>query len=164
LRFRIVILFGLVIFWLLSSFKSQDQLRVLSFDDLEPHLYSNSDTLYIINFWATWCTPCVDEIPDFVRIHEEHKNTNVKVLLVSLDFANHIESRVVPFIKKNNVTAEVWILDDPDSNKWIDKVNAEWSGSIPATLFYQKNKRIFREGVMTYEEINTLINTNFKLI
>ena len=136
---------------------------MLSFDDFEPNLHESSDTLYIINFWATWCTPCVEEIPDFVRIHDHFRESKVKVLLVSLDLPGQIESRVIPFLKKNNVSAEVLILDDPDSNRWIEKVDTNWSGSIPATLLYQKNKRIFRENAMTYDELVTLINQNFTL-
>jgi thiol-disulfide isomerase/thioredoxin len=163
LRLRITILFGLVFFWLLSSFDTQDDLRVLSFDDLEPHLYKSTDSLYIINFWATWCTPCVEEIPDFMKIHEQYADKKVKLLLVSLDFPKHIDSRVIPFLEKNKVTAEVLILDDPDANKWINKVDNGWSGSIPATLFYQNDKRIFIEDVMTYDDINKLITQNFTL-
>ena len=157
MRFRIIPTLGLVIFWLLISFTSKHQPRVLSFDDFEPHLHLTGDSLYLVNFWATWCTPCVEEIPAFEKINQEYKDKKVKVLLVSLDFPKRIESRLVPFLEDHDVRSEVIVLDDPDANKWINRVHSDWSGSIPATVVYSKNGREFHEGTFTYDELKTLV-------
>jgi thiol-disulfide isomerase/thioredoxin len=130
---------------------------MLSFDDFEPHLHHNNDTLYLVNFWATWCTPCVDEIPHFEQIGKEYGENKVKVLLVSLDFPNHIDSRLIPFIEKHNLNSEVVVLNDPDANSWIEKVDPKWSGAIPATLIYSSNTRDFHEGAFTYDELKTKV-------
>ncbi len=159
MRFRIIPTLGLVIFWLLISFTSKHQPRVLSFDDFEPHLHINNDTLYLVNFWATWCTPCVEEIPAFEKITEEYHDSKVKVLLVSLDFPKKIESQLMPFLKRHNITSEVLVLDDPDANKWIDRVDPEWSGAIPATVIYSNKDRDFYEGSFTYDELKQLVET-----
>jgi len=153
MRFRIIASTGLVIIWLLSSFTHEHQPRVLSFNDFEPHLHFLNDTTYLVNFWATWCTPCVDELPAFERIRKEYERKNVKVLLVSLDFPRQLDSRLVPFLEKHGIGSEVVLLDDPDANKWIDKVDPEWSGAIPATLIYNKSSREFHEGSFTYDEL-----------
>jgi thiol-disulfide isomerase/thioredoxin len=135
---------------------------VLTFSDFEPHLHLSNDTLYLVNFWASWCTPCVDELPAFERIGKEYSEDKVKVLLVSLDFPKQIESRLMPFIEKNDIDSEVLVLNDPDANKWIDKVDPEWTGSIPATLIYSRSDRIFHEGIYTYEELKQIIEENLQ--
>ena len=157
MRFRIITSTGLVIIWLLSSFTQEHQPRVLSFDDFEPHLHFSDDTTYLVNFWASWCTPCVDELPAFEKIGMEYEESNVKVLLVSLDFPNQLESRLLPFIKEHGITSEVLVLNDPDGNKWIDKVDPQWSGAIPATLIYNKRSRDFHEGSYTYKELKSIV-------
>ena len=162
MRFRIITSTGLVIIWLLSSFSFKHQPRVLSFDDLEPHLHLSNDTTYLVNFWATWCTPCVEELPAFEKIAEEYQGMKVKVLLVSLDIPKHLESRLLPFIEKHQIRSEVMVLNDPNANKWIDKVNPEWSGAIPATLIYNKNNRDSHEGSFTYEELKYNVEQKLK--
>jgi len=162
MRFRIIASTGLVIIWLLSSFTAKHQPRVLTFSDFEPHLHLSNDTTYLVNFWASWCTPCVDELPAFEKISKEYGHDKVKVLLISLDFPKQIDSRLIPFIKKNGIQSEVLVLNDPDANNWINKVDAEWSGSIPATLIYNSNTRIFREGVYTYEDLKTIVERNLQ--
>jgi thiol-disulfide isomerase/thioredoxin len=157
MRFRIITSTGLGIIWLLSSFTLEHQPRVVTFSDLEPHLNHTNDTTYLVNFWASWCTPCVKELPAFERIGEEYRDEKLKVLLVSLDFPNQIDSRLIPFIEKNRIRSKVLVLDDPDANTWINRVDPEWSGSIPATLIYNHSGRTFREGVFTYEELREIV-------
>lgn len=130
------------------------QIPVYDFDHFEPFLNQEDDTIYVINFWATWCKPCVEELPYFEQIHEEYKNKNVEVILVSLDFEDQVESRLIPFINKNNVNAEVVFLNDSKGNTWIPKVDASWSGAIPATLIYNASERHFYEKSMTYDELD----------
>ena len=112
----------------------------------------------IVNFWATWCKPCVEELPFFERINEEYKDQNVEVLLVSLDFPTQIEEKVLPFIEKNKIRSKVILMSDPDQNTWIPKIDETWSGAIPATIIYTKNKRAFYEKAFTYEELISELN------
>lgn len=133
------------------------EIRVVDFKGLQPLLEKNNDTTYIINFWATWCAPCIKELPYFQQIQDKYADQPVKVLLVSLDFERQIQSRLIPFIKKHKVTPEVIVLSDADSNSWINKIDSSWSGAIPATLFYNKHKRLFFEKEFTYSEIEAAI-------
>ena len=163
MRFRIIASTGLVIIWLLSSFTLKHQPRVLSFNDFEPHLHFSNDTTYLVNFWATWCTPCVTELPAFERIGKEYQKDKVKVLLVSLDFPGQIESRLLPFLEKNGIRSEVLVLNDPDANKWIDRVDPSWSGAIPATLIYDRNSRLFHKGTYSYDELKQIVEQKLLL-
>jgi thiol-disulfide isomerase/thioredoxin len=106
-----------------------------------------------VNFWATWCKPCVKELPAFEKLNEVYANDKVKVLLVSLDFIKHFETKVKPFVAEKNLKSDVILLNDPRSNQWIDKVSKEWSGAIPATVIYRGKDRLFYEGSFTYEEL-----------
>lgn len=120
---------------------------------------ADNDTLYVLNFWATWCKPCVAEMPYFERIQKEMEAEKVKVIFVSMDFASEYENRLVPFLKRKKLNSKVVLLDEPKYHLWIDKVSEEWSGAIPATLFVQHSKGIrdFHEGEFSYEELKSKI-------
>lgn len=127
---------------------------VYNFNELEPLLKKKDDKTYIINFWATWCAPCIKELPYFEKINQEGKAKNWKVILVSLDMPSMWKSKLIPFIRNKDIKSEVVVLDDPDQNSWIPKINKNWSGAIPATLIYNRNKRKFYEQTFTYETLN----------
>jgi len=138
--------------------RTADDIPVVDYEGLRPWLEKHNDTTYIINFWATWCAPCIKELPYFQEIHNKYIDQKIKVVLVSLDFERQIESRLVPFINKNNITPKVIVLNDPHSNIWIDNISPEWSGGLPATLFYNRFKRLFFEKEFTYDEIEDALN------
>lgn len=135
---------------------SQKKIPIYKIDKLLSRIEKNNDTLYIVNFWATWCKPCVQELPDFEKINAEYKNQKVKVILVTLDFKEELKKRVVPFIKKNKYTTEVILLDEVDGS-FIDKVSKDWSGAIPATLLIKNNKKEFIGKKTNYEELKEKI-------
>jgi len=122
------------------------------FEDLEKKVFKNNDTTYVINFWATWCKPCVKELPYFESFNTSIGDQKIKVILISLDFKNQIKSHLEPFIKKNKYSSEVILLTDNKYNTWLDKVDAEWSGSIPATLLLSGEKKLFAEREFESEE------------
>ena len=119
--------------------------QLLTFEQLAPRLTTQSDTVFVVNFWATWCAPCVAELPYFEQLGLQNKDKKIKILLVSLDNKAYVESKVIPFIKKKKILSEVVVLSEKDPNKWVDKVDSTWTGSIPATLIFDKSKRLFYE-------------------
>ncbi|MEE4175885.1 MAG: TlpA family protein disulfide reductase [Bacteroides sp.] len=141
-----------------NAFAGDDKaIRMVNFDDFEPRLYFENDTIYVVNFWATWCAPCVREIPVFESVNEKYKDQKVKVLFVSLDFPNQLESRVIPFVERMDMKSEVILLNDTDSNRWIPLVSEEWTGAIPATLIYSNGFRGFYEQEFHLEELEAII-------
>ncbi len=154
---RIKLFIIVTIAFLFASFRIT-HIPILNFKQLnEQYLNRDTDTLYIINFWATWCGPCVKELPYFEQITEKYKTQKVKVILVSLDFAKNYETTLLPFMQKRKLKSEVILLDDPASNQWIDQVDATWSGSIPATIIYTKNSRKFYEQSFNFEELDSIV-------
>ena len=129
----------------------------MSFDEFEHWLHKDNDSIYVINFWATWCAPCVREIPAFEEVNARYSDRKVKVVLVSLDFPNQLESRVLPFIERNQMQSRVILLDDPRANRWIPKVSDEWTGAIPATVIYSSGFYGFYEREFKFEELAEII-------
>ncbi|MEI7581301.1 MAG: TlpA disulfide reductase family protein [Saprospiraceae bacterium] len=131
------------------------QVTMVKWPDVQKILTQKSDTTYIVNFWATWCKPCIAELPSFEQIQQNYKGQNVRVLLISMDFAKELKTRVIPFINQRKIRSRVWLLNEPDANSWIDKVSSEWSGAIPATLIVNnyKNKKVFFEQKLEYSRL-----------
>lgn len=128
------------------------------FSDLEPLFHLQNDTTYVINFWATWCKPCVAELPWFEQLHKEMTGQPVKVVLVSMDFPKQFESKLLPFVQERQLKATVIALADMDYNSWIDKVSTEWDGAIPFTLIYKNDYRQIKLGELdSYEELKELV-------
>ena len=145
------------VFFLSFSAKAQDLITFQNFDELNAYIQSNSEKPLVINFWATWCAPCVKELPYFQKLHQE--NPNVKVITVSLDFEKQVESKLKPFLKKKNYTFVTTYMADKKFNNWISKIDENWSGSIPATWIINANKGIFVEQEFaSFEELNQFVN------
>lgn len=156
---RQYLLTPLVVIIYFCSSVAQTEVPILDFDGFKPYLQHNNDTVYILNFWATWCRPCIEEMQYFEQLGEDTFSTPHKVVLVSLDFKNQIESKLIPFIEDNQIKNEVVALCDPDANAWIDQVHSSWTGAIPATIIYRREKRIFfGEQIENYDQLKKMIS------
>jgi thiol-disulfide isomerase/thioredoxin len=147
----------------LFSCKNSDEnkIKVISFDELYKTIDLSSNDTYVINFWATWCSPCVKELPYFEFVNDTYTDKNVKVLLVSLDFPSQVESKLKPYIFTKKLKSKVVLLDDPNLNKWVPQVSAKWDGGIPATLIVNKSNYNFYpnpfDQVSLVNEINKVL-------
>lgn len=146
-----------VLFFLSLFGTGYTQIKVYDFEEFEPLLHQDNDTTYVINFWATWCIPCIRELPAFEKVNTEYRNQNFKMILVSLDFGQGVIKRVDDFGTQHQLSAKIIILDDPDSNAWIPKIDSEWSGAIPATIIYRNDDWQFYGHSFTYEELKNEI-------
>ncbi|GGE21087.1 hypothetical protein GCM10010831_22690 [Psychroflexus salis] len=128
----------------------------MDYDEFKPMLQAKDEqTLYVFNFWATWCKPCVEELPYFEKINQRYDN--VEVTFVSLDFSTKLNELVIPFANKYKLVSNILLLDDTRSFYWIPDVDENWSGAIPATLIFSKNERAFFEKAFTFEELESEI-------
>ena len=146
---KLIILF---LFFSIQAFNAQN-IPVYKINDLLNRIHNNSDTTYVVNFWATWCKPCVAELPEFEKLHLNYKTKNIKTILVCMDFIEDIDKKLKPFLVKNKYTCEVILLDEINGNDFINKISNLWSGAIPATLITKKNKTIdiFIEKKVNYD-------------
>jgi thiol-disulfide isomerase/thioredoxin len=130
--------------------------------DLEKIINSGEDKLFVINFWATWCGPCVKEFPLFVKVSEDYSKQKVKFIMVSLDFPSQADKQLIPFLKKNRSSLHVALMTDMDYNSWIDKVDRSWQGDLPATLIFNnpRNRRVFHNGELDERGLRKMIDSN----
>ena len=139
-----------------NEFKENAEIEVYNFEQLENFLQADQEQTYVVNFWATWCKPCIKELPYFEDIQVKFKG-EIKVILVSLDFPSKLESQLIPFITDKKIQSQVILLDDSHENEWIPKVDSTWSGALPATLIFNSNKRKFFEQSFSQEELENEI-------
>lgn len=131
-----------VLFFVSVTINFAQNIRKISKAELAGILKNPSDKLHVINFWATWCAPCVAELPAFQKTVNESDGSKVDFLFVSLDFPSDADKKLSPFLKKNNYTFNVVLMTETDYNSWIDDVDSAWQGNIPATLFFNHTRNI----------------------
>jgi len=131
------------------------QVKLITIDQLQERIKTGKDSTYVVNFWATWCAPCIKELPHFEKLGAEHKSEKLAVLLVSVDFKSKLTAAVVPFVKRKNLKNQVFLLNESNPQEYIDRVDPSWSGSIPATLFIKGDNKKFIESELTYEQLLT---------
>ena len=138
-----------------------EEIEIYSFDELEERINEEEEMVSVYNFWATWCKPCIEEMPAFVSLNDKYAGSDVEVVLISLDYAGHLESKLKPFLAEKNWSPEVILLDESDYNSWIDRVSETWSGAIPATLIvdHRTGEKTFIESQLTYEQLEEYLLT-----
>lgn len=156
-RYMIVLAIALI---LVAGHTRAQEIPSYKAEQVMNRLGANEDTLYIVNFWATWCGPCIKELPEFDKLAEKYKGHPVKILLVNMDFKNDYPSKIQKFISKKKLTHEVLWLNESKPNDFIPKITNEWQGSIPATLLFYKKKswKKFYEGMVKSEQMTVLID------
>lgn len=108
--------------------------QIIKLDQLQQIIQNQSDNIQVINFWATWCAPCVKELPLFEKLHKEGR-AGIKITLVSMDLdLDPNPEKVYRFVTRKKLQSEVLLLDAPNPNSWIDQVEKNWSGALPATI------------------------------
>lgn len=129
-----------------------------SFDQIAPLLNRQDDTVYVVNFWATWCKPCVEELPYFERLAREMEDRPVKIVMVSLDFRRDVRTKLLRFVRERPLDLPVVALTDQQYHNWIDRVSNEWGGAIPATVIYRKGARFFHpDQYASYAELQQAV-------
>lgn len=142
--------------------KNVQKIGMGKYETVFKHFEKENDTLYVVNFWATWCAPCVEEMPNFTKANETFKDDKFKMILISLDKSKDFETKMKSFISENNITADTYLLDDNTRmNTWIPLINKQWDGQIPVTAFYKNGKQIgFVPNTLNYETLEQIIKQN----
>ncbi|MEG0926738.1 TlpA family protein disulfide reductase [Chryseobacterium sp.] len=138
--------------------------KELSPENVGQHLAKSNDTLYVTNFFATWCGPCMKEIPSFKNKMQELKDKPVKFTFVNLDDKNDWDIAVKNFVVENNLAANVILLDGQKLDQdFFSKNFKQWDGgSIPFTFMRKGNQTDEYLGMMTEEVLNSKIDAFLK--
>lgn len=156
----LILCFGIIFSVSIGLGAQAKTIPILDFPELDKRLKIGGDSVLLVNFWATWCGPCVAELPVFNELSKHYSTQKLKILLVSLDMPDSL-SALAHFVKKQKLLPEVVLLDAPDFNSWIDRVSPKWQGSLPATLILHKSKRELFERQVSLQEIQSKLNKIF---
>lgn len=118
---------------------------IMNLEQFQQRVIQDNDTLYVVNFWATWCTPCVRELPHFKALYKKFEGRPVRFILMSLDARDNLDG-VRRFLEKKGIAIESHLFSAGDPNIWINTLEPSWEGSIPATFLYQHGSKLsFKE-------------------
>ena len=129
----------LFLLWLVSRQVAGQPIPALKMDDVLK-IIDTSNGPIVVNFWATWCVPCVEEIPVFEKVVSK-AGTPVRLILVSLDLKSEYPAALNTFIKKHKFNSPVIWLNETDADHFCPMIDQDWEGSIPATLFIHRAKK-----------------------
>lgn len=126
---------------------------------LKEKIENRNGKLLFINFWATWCVPCVEEFPDLVKIYDKHKDSDFEFLSVSVNLPSEIETKVKPFLIEQNANFPVVVVEEKRSEEVINLINPEWNGAVPVTVIYNEdgNRAEFIADAKDYDFFNRSI-------
>ncbi len=144
---------------ILISFNLKAQkTEVIGVSGLEELIDTKGEKLQVFNFWATWCGPCIKELPYFEKVRSSMSDM-VDINLITVDFVEDLE-KVNKFVARKDLKSRILLIDNVDYNSWIDKVDNRWSGAIPATLIINPSsgERRFVESELKEGELEQLIN------
>ncbi|MBS1783233.1 MAG: TlpA family protein disulfide reductase [Bacteroidetes bacterium] len=150
-----------VLFFLLilSSFLAEAQSVSSSSVETLKSRIAHTDTVFVINFWATWCGPCVRELPEWNKLEMYYSHKPVKVLLVSVDDASMYPKRLSKFAARKKIQPEIIWLTDPAA-PFLMQLTSNWSGGIPFTYICYQNTSYtnFFEGIISAGQLQLLID------
>lgn len=121
---------------------------------LKPAAYAgmikaSAGKVVVVNFWATWCGPCVAEFPEFVKLTDEYKTKGVRFVHITADDMSDLK-KAAAFLKAQKSNADQFIQDTDDPQQMIDQVFKDWPGTLPATFVYDK------KGKMTFHRLGII--------
>ncbi|WP_081148655.1 TlpA disulfide reductase family protein [Niastella vici] len=121
-------------FILLTSMGFSQTIKKVKVTEVEDYI-KNSDHPIVLNCWATWCAPCVEEIPYFMETVKKYSDQKVELLLVSLDLPKSYPTQIQALIKKKNFEATYFWLNETNADYFCPKIDPKWDGTLPSTLF-----------------------------
>ena len=149
----------LLIFMLNFSFAFSQEIVPLDKGKLEDLLKSNSGKPVLVNLWATWCKPCVEEFPELLKIKKDFADKQLEVILISLDFGDDAKEKTTSFLKKMGVDFTTYSNAFEKDEDLINVFDSKWNGAIPATFIYDKDGKLVSTliGKRTYDVFKTEI-------
>lgn len=129
----------LVLTFVFSLSSAIGQIKEVTISEFEKIISTSDDSTVVVNFWATWCKPCIKELSYFSIAADSLKDSKVRFVFASLDFSDS-KARVEQVAKKQDLKGDLILLSG-DPNEWINKIDPAWQGNIPFTVVYSNGLR-----------------------
>lgn len=142
----------------LAQAPSRESLRPVDAPDILEIIRQHRGRLVLLNFWATWCPPCIVEFPEIVSLEKAYRDRGLVVVSVSADFPSQIDSKLLPFLDKHRPSFPVYIKQTDDVDDFIRIIDPQWTGAIPATFFFD------RDGTVTNKKFSAMSGEEMKRI
>jgi len=152
---------SLILFFSINNYGQTDQqiwenleVSEITIDELNDIIKNREGKALLINIWATWCIPCKEEFPDLVKISDRYSE-KIELIGISIDYPDEVESKIIPFLNKLKPNFINYVNVENDTERFINNLNPDWSGAIPATFFYDSEGKqfLFYGGKMSFKEI-----------
>jgi|SRR4030095_2063881 len=139
---------------------SQDLKELGSTGELKSIFDNAKGKVLLVNFWATWCKPCVMEFPELIKLYNDYKEKGFELIFISLDVPEDIP-KLKPFLESNKVDFTTYLSTFTDPEELIDYVDKNWQGAIPATYIYDKDGNLKKSiiGKKRYSDFESEIKT-----
>ena len=124
---------------------------------------NKTDKVRMVNFWATWCGPCVTEFPDLVEIHRMYRHRNFELVTVAVNFPDE-KPEVLEFLKQRQASGKNLLLGSEDKDKLLGTFGEAWRGAVPLTLVIAPGGKVLysHEGAIDPLEVKRVIVTSLK--
>jgi len=133
-----------------SNQKDGPKIGTLKPNDFNKFKDSAKGQVLVLNFWATWCGPCVAEFPELVALDAKYRDKGVKFIGITADDPEDIQPKVIPFIKKHQVKFDIVQQNIEDSEQIMNQITKDWNGVIPVTVVYNK------QGALAYSRFGII--------
>jgi thiol-disulfide isomerase/thioredoxin len=141
------------LFIVAGLFACAQQIKKMNADELAAYI-AKTDKPLVISFWATWCGSCVEEIPYFISTIKEKYNTEIDLLLVSLDVKTYYPQKITAFVARKNFNCPIVWLNESNADVFCPKIDDQWSGAIPSTLMVNNKKgyrKFYEQGLTPFQ-------------
>jgi len=123
-------------------------------------LQKSKGHVLLVNVWASWCVPCIEEFPDLLKLRQSYRNRGLDVVFISVDDPRKLGRDVRPFLKRMKVTFPTYIKQTRDDEAFINTLSPEWSGALPATFIFDRAGMLVHTIVdaTTFDELSSTVD------
>jgi peroxiredoxin len=117
------------------------ELNLIDPEGLKELVKNDTNKYRLINVWATWCGPCIAELPEFVTMHRMYRQRKFELITVSADEPD-ARSAALKVLQKNHVSAKNYLFNSDDRNALFDSIDKKWEGAVPYTVLVAPGGKI----------------------
>jgi thiol-disulfide isomerase/thioredoxin len=134
---------------------------VISVEQLHDLIRRDSGNVVLVNAWATWCQPCIEELPRLARLSKEYAEKPLRIILVSADEAELAATSVKKTLTGAGIVLQTYLVAGGGDEYFINSMSPKWSGALPTTFLYDKQGglRKLLTGKQSYEKFSAAVDT-----